>query len=81
MYVVIVMDGMHDNSVSDFSKELDMCLRNTDAPAATKLKFGKISKSHILTQPHSQGHVMTGEWAQPLDELIVQVCYCMTTKL
>ena len=55
------MDGMHDNSVSDFSKELDMCLRNTDAPAATKLKFGKISKSHILTQPHSQGHVMTGE--------------------
>ena len=42
-------------------------------PAATKLKSGKISKSDILTPPHPQGHVMSGECEQPLDELTVQV--------
>ena len=42
-------------------------------PAATKLKSGKITKSHILTPPPPQGHVMSGECEQPLDELTVQV--------
>ena len=42
-------------------------------PAATKSKSGKISKSHILTPPLPQGHVMSGKCEQPLDELTVQV--------
>ena len=42
-------------------------------PAATKSKYGKISKSQILTQPHPQGHVMSVKCEQPLDELTVQV--------
>ena len=42
-------------------------------PAATMLKFGKIFKSHILTPLHPQGHVMSGECEQPLDEITVQV--------
>ena len=42
-------------------------------PAATKSKSFKICKSQILTQPHSQGHVMSGKCVQPLDELTVQV--------
>ena len=41
--------------------------------AATKLKSGKIYKSHILTPPHPQGRVMSGECEQLLDELTVQV--------
>ena len=31
-----------------------MCLWNTDAPAATKSKYGQ-KKSYILTPPHPQG--------------------------
>ena len=42
-------------------------------PAATKSKYGKISKSQILTTPHPQGHVMSVRCEQPLDELTVQV--------
>ena len=40
-------------------------------PAATKSKYGKISKSQILTPP--QGHVMSVRCDQPLDELTVHV--------
>ena len=60
--------------------QLDMCLWNMDAPAATKSKYGKISKSQILTPPHPWGHVMSVKCEQALDELTVQVCYCMTTQ-
>ena len=42
-------------------------------PAATKSKYGKISKSQILTPPHPQGRVMSVKCEQPLDELTVQV--------
>ena len=42
-------------------------------PAATKSKYGKISKSQILTTPHPQGRVMSVRCEQPLDELTVQV--------
>ena len=41
--------------------KLVMCLWNTNAPGDTKVKSGKISKSHILTVPHPQGHVMSGK--------------------
>ena len=41
--------------------------------AATKSNYGKISKSYILTPPHSQGLVMSVKCEQPLDELTVQV--------
>ena len=34
---------------------------------------GKISKSHILTLPHPQGHVMSVKCEQLLDESSVQV--------
>ena len=40
-------------------------------PAATKSKYGKISKSYILTPP--QGHVMSVVCEQPLDELTVKI--------
>ena len=43
-------------------------------PAATKSKSGKSRKSHILTPPHQEGHLMSGKSEQPLDELTVQVC-------
>ena len=33
----------------------------------------KISKSHILTPPHLQGHGMSVKCEEPLDELTVQV--------
>ena len=36
-------------------------------------KYGKISKSQILTPSHPQGHVMSVKCEQPLDELTVQV--------
>ena len=36
-------------------------------------KYGKISKSYILTPSHPQGHVMSVKCEQPLDELTVQV--------
>ena len=42
-------------------------------PAATKSNMAKISKSYILTLPNPQGHVMSEECEQPLDELTVQV--------
>ena len=42
-------------------------------PAATKSKWGKISKFQILTLPQPQGHVMSVKCEQPLDELTVQV--------
>ena len=42
-------------------------------PAATKSKYGKISKYQISTQPHPQGHVMSVKCEQPLDEHTVQV--------
>ena len=42
-------------------------------PAATMLKYGKISKSYILTPPHPQGHVMSVKCEEPIDELTVQV--------
>ena len=42
-------------------------------PAATESKYGKISRSQILTTPHPQGHVMSVRCEQPLDELTVQV--------
>ena len=42
-------------------------------PAATKSKYGKISKSYILTPPIPQGYVMSLKCEQPLDELTVQV--------
>ena len=35
--------------------------------------MAKISKSYILTQPHSQGHVMSVKCEEPIDELTVQV--------
>ena len=38
-----------------------------------RIKYGKISKSQILTPPHPQGHVMLVKCEQPLDELTVQV--------
>ena len=38
-------------------------------PDDNQVKTGKISKSQILTLPHFQGHVMSGECEQPLDEL------------
>ena len=50
-----------------------MCLWNTDAPGGNKVKYGKIYKSHILTPPHPQGHVISVRCEQPLDELTVQV--------
>ena len=42
-------------------------------PAATKSKYGKISKSYILTPPHPQGHGMSVKCQEPIDELTVQV--------
>ena len=51
-----------------------MCFRNADALGGNKVKIWQnLSKSHILTLPHPQGHVMSGECEQPLYELIVQV--------
>ena len=41
--------------------------------AATKSKYGKISKSQILTLPHPQGHVMSVKCEQSIDGLSVQV--------
>ena len=41
--------------------------------AATKSKYGKISKSYILTPPHPQGHGMSLYCEQPIDELAVQI--------
>ena len=36
-----------------------MCVYETQMPhAATKSKYGKISKSHILILPQPKGHVM-----------------------
>ena len=40
---------------------------------ATKSKYGKISKSQILTPPNPQGHGMSVKFEKPLDELTVQV--------
>ena len=49
-------------------------VRNTDAPAARKSKYGKnLSKSYILTPPQPQGHVMTVKCEESIDELTVQV--------
>ena len=42
-------------------------------PAATNSKYGKISKSYILTQPHPRGHGMSVKCEQPINELTVQV--------
>ena len=42
-------------------------------PAATKSKYGKISKSYILTPPNPQGHGMSVKCEEPKDELTVQV--------
>ena len=42
-------------------------------PAATKWKYGKISKSYIMSQSHPQGHVMSVKCEQALDELTIQV--------
>ena len=42
-------------------------------PAATKPKYGKISKSYILTLPQPQGHVMSVKCEEPIDESIVKV--------
>ena len=42
-------------------------------PVATKSKYGKISKSQILTPPKPQGHVISVKCEKPLDELTVQV--------
>ena len=42
-------------------------------PVATKSKYGKISKSQMLTPPHPQGHGMSMKCEKPLDELTVQV--------
>ena len=54
--------------------KLDMCMLNTDAPSDNKVKkYGKISKSQILTLPHPHGHVMAVRCDKPLDELTVQV--------
>ena len=50
-----------------------MCLWNTDAPGSNKVKYGKISKSYILTQPDPQGHVMSVKCEEPIDELTLQV--------
>ena len=42
---------------------LDMCLLNIDAPGKHKVKYGKISKSYILTPP--QGACDVSEvWAK-----------------
>ena len=58
-----------------------MCLWNTDALGGQQSKtMAKICKSYILTPPHPQGHVMSVKCEQPLDELTVQVGYCMTTQ-
>ena len=35
--------------------------------------MAKISKSYILTLPHPQGHMMSVECEEPIDELTVQV--------
>ena len=35
--------------------------------------MAKISKSYILTPPHSEGHVMSVKCEEPIDELTVQV--------
>ena len=40
-------------------------------PAATKSKYGKISKSYILTLSNPQEHVMSVKCEEPLDELII----------
>ena len=53
--------------------KIDMCLWNKDAPGGNKVIILQISKSHILTPPHPQGHVMSVKFEQPLDELTVQV--------
>ena len=42
-------------------------------PAATKLKYGKISKAYILTPSHPLGHGMSVQYEQSIDELTVQV--------
>ena len=47
-----------------------MCLWNMDAPGSNKVK---ISKSYILTPPHTQGHVMSVKCEEPIDELTFQV--------
>ena len=57
----------------NFELQLDMFLWNTDAPAATKLKSGKMSKSQILTPTPPQGHVISLKCEKALDELTVQV--------
>ena len=42
-------------------------------PQRQQSKHSKISKPYILTPPQPQGHVISGECEQPLDELAVQV--------
>ena len=60
------------NSVTWLYK-LDMCLRNTDAPNGNKVKIWQnLEVPHFDPAP-PQGHMMSGECEQPLDELTVQV--------
>ena len=42
--------------------------------------MAKISKSYILTPPHPQGHVMSVECEEPIDELRVKFGYCIITQ-
>ena len=55
-----------------FMCKLDMYFRNMDAPAATKLKSGKISKSHILTRPTPRDMWCQGSVSSPLSQMNLQ---------
>ena len=77
-----VIHGQHKllHPTLDFSRwwqfeEKNMCLWNTDAPSSNKVKLWQKSLSPTFW-PHptpSQGHVMSVQCEQPLDELTVQV--------
>ena len=59
-----------------------MCLWNTDAPVANKVKLWQksLSKSYILAPPHPQGHVMSVKCEKPKMNLQSKFGYCMTTQ-
>ena len=48
-------------------------------PSMATVKFGKISKSHILTPPLPQGRVLSDKHEQPLYEQS-KFGYCMTAQ-
>ena len=53
--------------------KLDTCLWNTDAPSCNKVKYGKNLLVLHFDPPHPQGHGMSVNREEPIDELTVQV--------